>query len=531
MKINQPVTANELPFPPDTYLVSRTNLMGVITEANDAFVTLSGFSREELIGSNHNIVRHPDMPPQAFEDLWHTVKSGRPWRGVVKNRSKNGDFYWVDATVVPMMHQGRTTGYMSVRTKPERAAVSAAEQLYARLRKGARLPGRRAPALGGWRLPALALGLPAAALAGAAAYAAGTPAAAVLTGAAGGLLLAALPAALILRHLCGGISRANRYLDRMAEGIMTDDIPLDGRDEVGAMLARLAVTQTRIKEMLDRIGATARNIEGSTGELRQEMRRVSEQSGSQLESLQAVAAATEEFSQSVCEVADHAADTARSAGGARAQVRASNGGIEQSIAATARVIDTVQRSSATINELDAAIGRIGEITRSIREIADQTNLLALNAAIEAARAGEQGRGFAVVADEVRKLAERTSNSTGDIGGMVEEIQAITRRAVDVMGSAVGEVESGVAMMQASVGGLDGIANASDEVAERAEQIAAAATQQAQASNEVASNVERIAALSEENTRTARLAYGQTEDLQAMTARLKALVTEFELIRR
>ena len=97
MKNNQPVTQNEVAFPPNVYLVSKTDLKGQITDCNDAFVQISGFTREELLGKSHNIVRHPDMPMAAFKDLWRTVQAGLPWRGLVKNRCKNGDFYWVEA--------------------------------------------------------------------------------------------------------------------------------------------------------------------------------------------------------------------------------------------------------------------------------------------------------------------------------------------------------------------------------------------------------------------------------------------------
>ncbi|MFA7243283.1 MAG: methyl-accepting chemotaxis protein [Sulfuricellaceae bacterium] len=133
MKINQPVSQVEIPFPHEKYLVSKTDLKGAITYANDAFVEISGFSRAELIGKNHNLVRHPDMPPQAFADLWRTVKEGLPWRGVVKNRAKNGDYYWVDAFVAPIRENDRTTGYMSVRSEPRREQVRQADALYRKL--------------------------------------------------------------------------------------------------------------------------------------------------------------------------------------------------------------------------------------------------------------------------------------------------------------------------------------------------------------------------------------------------------------
>ena len=135
LKVNLPVTQQEKPFPKGCYVVSKTDLKGITTYANDAFVELSGFTREELIGKSHNLVRHPDMPPQAFEDLWRTIKADLPWRGTVKNRSKNGDHYWVDAFVVPVRENDQTVGYMSVRTEPSRAAVTFAAGLYQQLIK------------------------------------------------------------------------------------------------------------------------------------------------------------------------------------------------------------------------------------------------------------------------------------------------------------------------------------------------------------------------------------------------------------
>jgi aerotaxis receptor len=147
MKKNFPVTQQEKIILENVRLVSRTDTKGIITFANDVFVEASGFSREELIGSSHNIVRHPDVPAIVFEDMWQVLKSGMPWRGVVKNRCKNGDHYWVDAQVVPVRKDGVTIGYMSVRTKPSRAAIAQAEALYAQAARSGRLPQQS----GGWK--------------------------------------------------------------------------------------------------------------------------------------------------------------------------------------------------------------------------------------------------------------------------------------------------------------------------------------------------------------------------------------------
>ena len=130
------VTQNEYPLDDDTTLMSTTDLHSYMTHTNDTFVQVSGFTLQELLGQPHNIVRHPDMPKAAFADMWYTLQKGEPWSGIVKNRRKNGDHYWVRANAVPMVRNGQMTGYMSIRTRATEDEVAAVEPLYKALNEG-----------------------------------------------------------------------------------------------------------------------------------------------------------------------------------------------------------------------------------------------------------------------------------------------------------------------------------------------------------------------------------------------------------
>lgn len=136
MRINQPVSGIEHPVPEGEVLVSKTDLRGIITYCNRAFLEVSGFCERELIGEPHNLIRHPDVPPEIFADLWKTIAAGNPWNGVVKNRCKNGDYYWVEANVTPLLEQGRTIGYVSLRYRASPAQIAAAERAYQAVRDG-----------------------------------------------------------------------------------------------------------------------------------------------------------------------------------------------------------------------------------------------------------------------------------------------------------------------------------------------------------------------------------------------------------
>jgi methyl-accepting chemotaxis protein len=333
---------------------------------------------------------------------------------------------------------------------------------------------------------------------------------------------------LLLRSIVAPLKRVIGHFSHISQGNLTDEIDITGRDEAGQVLTSLAAMQVHLKVMLDEINMAASAIEGQSHRLEDETAMVVEKSEQQRDRVRAVAAAAEQFSQSVNEVASSADGTARAAESAQAEVAVSHDSMDRSITATERVVEAVETSSRAMADLNQAIAKIGDITQVIKEIADQTNLLALNAAIEAARAGEQGRGFAVVADEVRKLAERTSSSTADITATVVEIRQVTDAAVASMNHAVVEVDQGTGLIRESGEGLARITGASKEVTDKAQHIAAAAQEQAIASEQVASNMEQIAGLIDSNVFAAQQAKAAADDLLGTAGGLRKVVAQFRI---
>jgi methyl-accepting chemotaxis protein len=257
MKMNLPVTNNEIPVPEGMLIVSKTNLKGIITDANEEFVRISGFARDELIGKNHNIVRHPDMPPAAFEDLWAKLKAGKPWQGLVKNRAKNGDYYWVEAHVTPITEGGQTVGYMSVRYAPTRAQIAEAEALYRRINEGQATFGARGPfsRLVAWfadwpiklKLAAL-IGVLVLVLVGVAVVGlAGMGGARVIFSIVGlGVAFAVGFGYLLALSLSRPLAEAVRLFGEIAEGKFKNRIATDRNDEIGRVLQGLEKMQTRL---------------------------------------------------------------------------------------------------------------------------------------------------------------------------------------------------------------------------------------------------------------------------------------------
>jgi len=382
MRINEPASGREFDYPDDATLMSTTDVDSHVTYANAAFVAVSGFERDEIQGQPHNLVRHPDMPREAFADMWRTLKGGESWTALVKNRRKNGDHYWVRANASPVRRNGQAVGYMSVRTKPTRAEVTAAEALYRRFREG------RAAGL------AFHKGL------------------VVRTG------LRAWASALQLMPV--------RWRIRLAllatAGATTAAAAAGGA--AGLALGATAGGAALVDDVSGQIGG----LRTASGEIANGNGDLSARTEQTASSLQQTAASMEQLHGTVkhsAEAARKAAELATSASDAAAKGGAVVGEVTQTM-------DAITDSSR----------RIADIIGVIDSIAFQTNILALNAAVEAARAGEQGRGLAVVAAEVRSLAQRSAQAAREIkqliGASVERVE-LGSRLVAHAGRSMGEI--------------------------------------------------------------------------------------------
>lgn len=425
MRVNLPISTQEYAFPKGQTLVSTTDLKGRILYCNPMFIEVSGYEKEELLGQPHNIVRHPDMPEEAYRDMWETIASGNPWSAPVKNRRKDGTFYWVMANVTPLMQGDQPTGYMSVRTEATRDQIQAADQLYRQmqaekqagtlvhvLREGQivknTLWGRMARAvqlgpLGKIMLCTLLLVF--------ASWGAALLGGHTMTVAAGaawlGVVLLALGMAVYLhRATVAPLSQMLRWANRMAAGDLTQKIAASRSDTVGQLQKALAQLNVNLLSIVRDARQESEHMQLSTREIAQGNQDLSERTEAQASNLEQTAASMEEITGTVKQTAESAR---------QATVLAT-----QATQVAERSSEAVDGVASTMKQIQTASGRISEITQLIDSIAFQTNILALNAAVEAARAGEQGRGFAVVASEVRSLSHRTLSAAKEIRQLIDD---------------------------------------------------------------------------------------------------------------
>lgn len=417
-------------------MLSTTDIKGRITYANTAFVHTSGFSIEELTGKAHNIVRHPDMPPEAYADMWRTLQDGHTFTAIVKNRRKNGDHYWVRANVAPMQRNGQLVGYISVRNKPSRPDIEAAERLYARMRKGnakglalhrglvvrTGLLGftnalQLMPAAWRVRVPLLTTG---ALLLGLLAFS-GLQGTALIAMMAAVVLTFLLMDVFIESQLTSPLRSLQQAAQRIASGDTGENLAFNRCDEIGLIARAFNQASLNLRSLVSDVHEQASSVQVASAEIAAATSDLSIRTEQSAASLGRTASAMEQQIASVRQNSDTAIKASSDV--THASEVARRGG--QSVM---NVVDTM-------GHISEASHKIADIISVINGIAFQTNILALNAAVEAARAGEQGRGFAVVASEVRMLAGRSAAAAKEIKALIDDSVKTVEQGAQLVGEA------------------------------------------------------------------------------------------------
>ena len=464
MRVNLPVSQQQYEISADTTLMSVTDIKGRITYANSAFLEVSGYGPEELRGKAHNIVRHPDMPPEAFADLWHTLHSGHAWTAIVKNRRKNGDHYWVRANVTPVMRDDELVGYLSVRTRAGADEITGADALYAQFQRGSHNGRRfyrgllvrtgwlralsfyktislRARLFGGVSISWM-LGLACIAILD-------LPAAQLLAVAAAHTLLASLVLLWLDLQIHRPVSIVLKQAQGLAAGQPGQQIHMERVDELGSIARAINQAGLNLKALVDDVAEQASGVQVASTDVALSSDRLNAETGHTAASLLQTAASIGQLMSNV--------DNSTQAAARAVQLSAT---ATKSASEGSAIVDQV---ASTVETITASSNKIHDIIGIIDSLAFQTNILALNAAVEAARAGERGRGFAVVAAEVRRLALHSAQSANEIK--------------DLIGSSVARIHAVRALADKAGDVMKGVVDQTQRVSDLIEEISSAAAEQ------------------------------------------------------
>ncbi|MDO6617676.1 PAS domain-containing methyl-accepting chemotaxis protein [Shewanella sp. 6_MG-2023] len=489
MRINQPIINSERALTNNCILLSTTDLKGNIKYANQEFINISEFSADELHGQPHNIVRHPDMPPQAFESMWQCINSGKPWVGIVKNRTKSGKYYWVNAYISPVYENGEIHEFQSIRRKATKAQIATAEKVYQQLNDGIAPKELASPImcfvgkLSLWAMFILLISTIATSMIS-------TPALSIAAA-----TICTIVAALGINYLCQPLKalmvKATTIIDDpIACGILTGS-----QTDISKIDLALNYLITETGGVVGRMADSATSISEQSEQLNQTIIDTRERAQSQCQQTTQVATAMEEMTTSFTEVSDNTNNTAQEITRSHNASTLGHERMVNVVAAISKLRQEVTHFSTIVESIEHDSHAISTVLSEIKGIAEQTNLLALNAAIEAARAGESGRGFAVVADEVRQLSMRTTESTTQIGSIVSNFQQSTQSAAKAMDAGQAQADLSVKLAEDADSAFDQLRASLDNIQAMAEMNATAMSQQASVAEDISQSIVVINELS------------------------------------
>lgn len=505
----------EVTFPAEQQLVSITDMQGKILYANDVFCQIAGYSNEELIGQNHNIVRHPDMPKAAFADLWAKLKENQAWRGIVKNRCKNGDYYWVDAYVTPLYENNAIIGYQSVRIKPTDEQKTKAQSLYDQINNGKRLFDFHGHSTVKFSLFALLLIL---------------SMAIQLTGQslAVNLITQLIFIASIFAIFSEELIRFPQYVKKIAKDMDSPSrLIFSGKGYTAICDYQSRLLRARIRTVLGRgkdIGQHLVNISNTLDQSATQSLSGLQEENAHLSDL---SASLVELSDSISSVNNNTIDTHDKVKNVHDECKKATEVIQNTQQKITALASNVGSAATTATGMIEDANNINEVMSEIQGIASQTNLLALNAAIEAARAGEQGRGFAVVAGEVRNLSSRTQTAAIQIQESISRLQEVLASFSELMLSSESQAE--VCSNESAEANLsvDNITQLMAKVSEMTLQISIATEKQSVVANQFTVSLQDIDQIALNNTELASIVLQNGQSVQQTTAQINDLSETFK----
>ncbi|GEK10890.1 methyl-accepting chemotaxis protein [Pseudoalteromonas peptidolytica] len=512
-------TGKERDYPSSYNLLSTTNVKGQIKYANAQFCEVAGFSLDELKGKPHNLVRHPTMPKVAFKNLWDYIEAGKPWMGMVKNRCKNGDHYWVNAFVTPIKDKsGNTVEYQSVRTKPNKEVVNRAERIYSDLHGGAPLSKFTRAS---WSLSAqmmaiiiifYVLTMVISSFATPWNYIAET-------------ILTCIVLFITYSRLAP-VRELSKKAKKVHDNPLMQKVYLNKVNDVAAIELALIARESELRAVLGRVKDASSTVSEYATKTMQECKSSADILNQQQAQTGSLATAINQMSVSISDIASNTNNAAKQSEAALESVVSGHKAVDDNMQNNYSLSEELSQTQKDIEDLNAQSVNIEGVVDVIRGISEQTNLLALNAAIEAARAGEQGRGFAVVADEVRALAQRTQDSTTEINGIIADLRLRAERAVAAIQSGVARSSECVSKAEGTKSSLETINTIVNEISSLNYQIATSTEEMSSVSNELNVNAVTISGLADESMQSARKTHETMKNTEQALDNQEALVDQF-----